>query len=280
MENYCNTLEASIVNYKTIDTQDYNTYNTRTISYYALAEYYQNQFAKRYSNETVFEYLELILSYYQEALENCKGMIKCGQGEFDSKNAEVILLKSLSVYYPMFYTITKEDKYLSAAEACFEELQTKIDLYTDMSMYIDSMLHIARGKILIKNKESLEEAYEILNSLFYYVCKDEEDLCDIGSYMIMSGLATEVDIENIKVCYSQIIEKLEKEKNIQKYVNMVYNAAYCDWLLAYHYQDIDAYEEGYNFLLHLQNVYLDLVENDVKDRILELKKSYENFQEY
>lgn len=76
------------------------------------------------------------------------------------------------------------------------------------------------------------------------------------------------------------IEKLEKEKDIQKYVNVVCDAAYCDWFLACYYQDGDAYEEGYNLLLHLQNTYFDLVENDVKDRILELIRSYENFHEY
>lgn len=276
--DYCPILEEAMINYHPTGAEDYNTYNTRTVAYYALAEYYKRQFTKGIFEEDSLAYLEIMISYYQKALDNCRGMMECENGVFDSKRTEIILLKNLSVYYPMFYLITKEDKYLSAAEVCFDELQAKVDLNTDVSTYIDSMRKIASGKILIGGEESLEEAYEILHSLFYYVCKDEEQLCEIGSYMIQSRLASETDIENLGEYYSRTIEKLEKENNIPRYVNVVYDAAYCDWFLAYYYQDSAAYEEGYNYLLHLQDAYLGLVDSGTKDRILELKEAYESLQ--
>ncbi len=277
---YCKNLEEAMENYNTKNKQDYNTYNTQTIVYYALAEYYQKLVASEKNYTASFNNLKLTVSYYQNALDNCRGMMKYEHGIFDSKRIELILLKKMSIYYPLAYLIVGDEKYLLSAETCFDEIRIKVDVNTDLQMYVDCMKNVAKGKIVIGNEESLEEAYEILNTLFYHICKNEEDLCYIGYWMIRTGLGTKTDIENVKECFSQEILKLEKENNIPEYVNLVYNAADCYWFLVDHYQDRDAYNQGYDYLLHLQNAYLDLVESPVKNMILELKKKYEDYQEY
>lgn len=275
--NYCMVLEEALINYKTLNREDYYTYNAQAISYYALAEYYQ----RRSTKETFFidsvEYLKLAVSYYQEALKNCRGMMKYDYGIFDSKTLEIILLKELAKYDPVVYLLTKDEKYLEEAEFCFAEIKAKVDVNTDLYLYVASMKNVAIGKMNIGDTESLEEAYEILNSLFYHICKDDEEVCDIGYWMIRTNLATAPDIESVKNCYSRMIIELEKEEDIRDYVIMVYNAADCYWYLTCNYQDEEAYEEGYSYLLQLENAYLDIVESYYKDKILELKKSYESY---
>lgn len=280
MTYYCKVLEEAIVNYNPSNMEDFNTYNTLTICYYALAEYYQKQCKKGDLLEAYDRYLILSVSYYQEALKNCRGMMKYDHGISDSKNLEIILLKELAKYDPVAYLLTKDEKYLVEAELCFAEIEAKVDVNTDLYLYVASMKNVAIGKINIGTKESLEEAYEILKSLFYHICKDDEEICDIGYWMIRTDLATEFDIESVKNCYSRMINELKKEEDIRDYVIMVYNAADCYWYLTCNYQDKKAYEEGYSYLLQLENAYLDIAESYYKDNILELKKSYESYQEY
>ncbi len=280
MAYYCKVLEEAMVNYKPSNMEDYNTYNTRAICYYSLAEYYQKQCKKGELLEVYDKYLVLSVIYYQEALKNCRGMIKQEHGVFDSKNLEIILLKELAKYDPVAYLLTKDEKYLVEAEFCFAEIKAKVDVNTDLYLYVASMKNVAIGKINIGNKESLEEAYEILSSLFYHICKDDEEICEIGYWMIRTNLATEADTESVKNCYSRMISELKKEEDIRDYVIMVYNAADCYWYLVCNYQDKEAYEEGYSYLLQLENAYLDIVESYYKDNILELKECYENDHKY
>ena len=268
--DYCKYLEEAMVNNKNLNMEDYNTYNTLTISYWSLAVYYQQQYARGNSPE----HLAKAISYYQEALKNCRGMIKCGHGVFDSKNAEIVFLKNLARYNAIAYVIIKDERYLLDAESYFDEIKNKVDINTDLSMYVDCMKNVAIGKIIIGDGENVKEGYEILYSLFYYICKEEDELHDIGYWMIFSGLATDSDRENIKECYDRIIGVLEKEDKLQEYVDVVYEAAECYWFWSIIYQDKDAFDEGYGYIMHLQNVYLDLVDSYFEKKIENLIKKY------
>ncbi len=271
MTDYCGILEEALINNKISSIEDYNTYNTLTISYYALAEYYVRQYTK----EDSLEALTLALSYYQEALKNSRGMIKYDRGaSYDSKNFEILLLGCLAKYNSGAYKLTGDEKYLLEAESCFDDIKNKVDINTDLVLYVDSMKNVAIGKIIIGNEENLEEGYKILNSLFYYMCKDEKELCNIGFWMVYSRMATEDDIVNIKQFYSQIIEKLENEDRLQEYVDVVFQVAECDLRLVNFYQDNDAWKEGYIYLLHLKNVYLNLLDHDDVKRLSELLEEY------
>lgn len=262
LADYCKTLELAIENSKTLDIEDYETNNTLSISCYALAEYYLRQYEKGY----LLEHLLLAQSYYQGALTYCKEMMKCENGVFDSKKFEIILLSHLAKFDALAYTGTREEKYLVDAQICFEEIIDKADMDKDLYLYVESMKSVATGKIIIAgyngNDKYLEEAYEMLNSLFYYICKDDEQLHGVGYWMIISGMATEDDIKNIKECYSRMIIKLEESKDILEYVDILNETVMCYYILAVKYQDKDAYDEGYSYLKHLEKVYSSLFEGD------------------
>lgn len=87
-------------------------------------------------------------------------------------------------------------------------------------------------------------------------------------------MATDSDRENIKECYDRIIGVLEKEDKLQEYVDVVYEAAECYWFWSIIYQDKDAFDEGYGYIMHLQNVYLDLVDSYFEKKIENLIKKY------
>lgn len=252
------------------------------LSYFALAEYY----CKYLPEENSFIYLELITSYYHEALNNCKKIMKYELGtlEVNAKKFEILLLQRLSTYYPSVYYITGDENYLHYAESCFDEVKAKVDVNTNSSTYVNCMIHVAQGKIIIGRMKDMEEAYQILDSLFYRICKDEMKIFYIGNMMISPGviseLATEDDINNVKEYNSKIIEKLKDERDIPAYVDALYKVADSYWYLAYYYHDKEAYDEGYSYLLELQNMYLDLVESNVKNDILMIIKDYESYLEY
>ena len=279
MADYCKVLEEAMIKYNISSTEDYNICNLRLISYFAMGEFYGTRVERRFFEKDISQYLTIVF-YYQEALKNCRAMMKYDQFRFSGKRFEIVLLKRLATYDSCAYLITKDNQYLLNAEICFDEIRGKVDVDEDLPMYIDCMITVAEGKILIGNEESLEEGYKILNSLAYHICKDEDQSCEIAQWMILSGLATEADIKYAKEHYSCKIEKLEKENNIQEYVNMVYQTASSYWYLTYYYQDREAYDEGYSYLLDLQNGYLDLVECSVKNDILMLIKDYESYLEY
>lgn len=165
----------------------------------------------------------------------------------------------------------------------YNSILKDIDKDNEIDKYIYCKKNIGRCYLILGIKKSVyfEKAYNVFENLLELSDNGQldEQLMDIGRFIITTGCYSQDDKNKIFAMYDRILQKTNRSKEIQKYIDINYENMMTCYMVCFREKKLEYWERGYNSINELKK-YGDFIDDERKNDVNEFAQFYKKIKEY